>query len=613
MTFLHWPHTISLDMDYSINPIAIDSNRSVWYLRHSTILLIVILLLAASLRLFHLKQTPPGLNQDEAISAWPAYCLLKTGKDNVGESWPIYYMRGLGGNNPTLFTYLTIPFQAIGGLNIYTTRLPAVFAGVFMVWLVYLTTKKLFNTETGLAAAALLAITPWHLLQSRWGHEASITPLLGFIPLAVMLWANLPVSSNIAAPRPVIAGIGGVLAGIGCYGYQAVRLFVPAFIFTLILFNLPLWWKTIRTKKGALAVALFIFGFVAIWGQLLYLHIFYPSGIGKHAVYQTNWIGSVSLAESLKNIPLHYIKHYSLGFLFCQSDHFLFQGPPVGGQYHWYELPLMILGACILLRRFITSASLRTIAAFVLAFPAGDALGWGVLSTLRSASGLCAMTLLAAVGLAAAAKWLRKQKTGIARPIVIIFLLSVIVLNARFLFHLFGEYNRRADVYQIYHADLVEASEWLKPRFDDFDAVYITTDNFNMPYVVTTVVLGYDPQKWFREPIEVNTPGEWDYYTRYGKMHFIYDDANFSISDLQKKFAPGRLLLILRPYEFILSTAVENLKELEKSSDESAARAVIENLDLEKPDESIPKEYAEKIIHKIYGPDSKDTLWLCRI
>ena len=132
-------------MDCYVNPVVIDSDRSAWCLRHSTILLIVILLLAASLRLFHLKQTPPGLNQDEAISAWPAYCLLKTGKDNVGQSWPIYYMRGLGGNNPTLFTYLTIPFQAIGGLNIYTTRLPAVFAGVFMVWLVYLTVKKLFD------------------------------------------------------------------------------------------------------------------------------------------------------------------------------------------------------------------------------------------------------------------------------------------------------------------------------------------------------------------------------------------------------------------------------------------------------------------------------------
>ena len=147
-------------MDCDTNSVALKNTCPTWFQRHSIILLFVILLLAAVLRFVNLEQSPPGLNQDEAISAWPAYCLLKTGKDNVGQSWPIYYMRGLGGNNPTLFTYLTIPFQAIGGLNIYTTRLPAAFGGVFTVWLIYWVAKKLFDTETGLAAAALLAMTP---------------------------------------------------------------------------------------------------------------------------------------------------------------------------------------------------------------------------------------------------------------------------------------------------------------------------------------------------------------------------------------------------------------------------------------------------------------------
>jgi 4-amino-4-deoxy-L-arabinose transferase-like glycosyltransferase len=595
-----------------------ETNKTPFW-RSTSLILLLILLLAAFLRLYKLTQSPPGLNQDEAISAWPAYCLLKTGKDNAGQSWPIYYMRGLGGNNPTLFTYLTIPFQAIGGLNIYTTRLPAVFAGVFMVWLVYLTTKKLFDTETALAAAALLAVTPWHLLQSRWGHEASITPLLGFIPLAGMVWANLPIGNNFATSRPVIAAISGILAGVGCFGYQAVRLFVPAFIFTLILFNLPLWWKTIKTKKGALAVALFIFGFVAVWGQLIYLHIFYPEGIGKHAIYQTQWIGSVPLAESLKNVPLHYIKHYGLKFLFCQSDDFIFQGPPVGGQFHWYELPLILIGGFVCLRKFTSSASLRTIAAFVLAFPAGDSLGWETMSTLRSASGFCAMTLLAAVGLTTAAKWLRKQNTAVARPIIIIFLLSVFVFNARFIFHFFGEYNRRSDVYHNYHADLVEACKWLKPHFNDFDAIYITTDNLNMPYVITTVVLGYDPKKWFSEPVETANmlPGssldpQWDYYTRYGKMHFIYDYSDFSISKLQEKFTSGRTLFILRPNEFIMSVVTDKLKELEKSGDEAAANALVQKLNLDRPDTSLIGNLADKIIHKIYDPDGEETLWLCR-
>jgi 4-amino-4-deoxy-L-arabinose transferase-like glycosyltransferase len=578
----------------------------------STTILIVILLVAASLRFINLRQSPPGLNQDEAISAWSAYCLLKTGKDNVGKSWPIYYMRGLGGNNPTLFTYITIPFQAIGGLNVYTTRLPSAFAGVFTVWLIYFVAKKLFDTETGLAAAALLALNPWHLQQSRWGHEASIAPLLGLIPLVGMLWANLPVSNDKNDfPRPIIAGISGVLAGIGCFGYQSVRLFVPAFIFAAVLFNLPPWWKTIKTRKGALAVALFALSFAATFGQLVYLHIFHPEGIGRHAALQPHWVGSSGLTDSLKNSSLRYIQHFGPDFLFIRGDQFVIQGPPVGGQFHWYELPLMICGTILVLRKFKTSSSLRTVAAFVLAYPIGDSLGWGPFSShaLRSAPGLCALVLLSAAGLTAAGRRLWKQNHHTVWVAIIVFAVIAIGLNARFIYHFYGEFNRRPEVYHRYHVDLIEACNWLKPHFDDFDAVYITTDNLNMPYVITTVVLSYDPVRWFSEPIEVITPGEWDYYTRYGKMHFIYDYSTFSISDLQNKFAPGRVLLILRPYELV----IKKLEELEKSSDESAMRAVIENLNLEKPDASMLGPFAERIIHKIYGPDGEEVLWLCRL
>ena len=44
-------------------------------------MLLLILLLAATLRLANLDEIPPGLHVDEATNAWDAYTLLKTGKD----------------------------------------------------------------------------------------------------------------------------------------------------------------------------------------------------------------------------------------------------------------------------------------------------------------------------------------------------------------------------------------------------------------------------------------------------------------------------------------------------------------------------------------------------
>jgi 4-amino-4-deoxy-L-arabinose transferase-like glycosyltransferase len=119
-------------------------------------MVVLLLSLAIFLRLFKLGQSPPGLNQDEAAGAWNAYCLLKTGTDQHGVSWPIFYLCELGGPTSTLYVYSMIPFQAVGGMNIYTTRLPSVFAGVLSVILIYFTG----NCSTGKQALSRRRFLP---------------------------------------------------------------------------------------------------------------------------------------------------------------------------------------------------------------------------------------------------------------------------------------------------------------------------------------------------------------------------------------------------------------------------------------------------------------------
>src|SRR5437867_9862636 len=87
--------------------------------------LVAILLVAAALRLWRLGESPPGLNVDEAANAWNAYCLLKTGMDQHGVSWPIFDSQGFGQGMTTVSLYALIPFQAVFGLNIPTARVPA--------------------------------------------------------------------------------------------------------------------------------------------------------------------------------------------------------------------------------------------------------------------------------------------------------------------------------------------------------------------------------------------------------------------------------------------------------------------------------------------------------
>ena len=55
------------------------------------IILIVILVLSAVLRLYSLDEFPSGLNADEAAIGYNAYSLLRTGRDEHGNAWPIVF------------------------------------------------------------------------------------------------------------------------------------------------------------------------------------------------------------------------------------------------------------------------------------------------------------------------------------------------------------------------------------------------------------------------------------------------------------------------------------------------------------------------------------------
>src|SRR5262245_27353286 len=89
------------------------------------LILLLIVVLASVLRLSRLDYVPPGLHVDEAVNAWNAYTLLKTGKDKDGARWPIFYTRGFGDNRTTTYVYAQLPFQVLGGMNVWTARLPA--------------------------------------------------------------------------------------------------------------------------------------------------------------------------------------------------------------------------------------------------------------------------------------------------------------------------------------------------------------------------------------------------------------------------------------------------------------------------------------------------------
>lgn len=540
-------------------------NNKIPLWRSTGAMLICIVLLGGALRLYNLKQSPPGLNQDEAANAWNSYCLLKTGKDQAGVSWPIFYTRGLGGHRSTLYIYAILPFQAIGGPNIITTRLPAAVGGVITILLVYLVGKRLFNEKTGLAAAALLAVNPWHLQQSRWGHEASLAALLGIAPLAVMLWANMPFSDNKNANlRALPAAIAGVVTGICCYGYHSARFYLPIALVAAGLVTLPAWWRQLKTRRGALAICMYVLGFALTFSPLAWQHIFHPEGISRHSQFQESLLNSGSIPLAIKNIGGRYIQHFGPDFLFINGDPYQIQSPPNAGQFHWYMLPLMVLGFIFIIRRFRSSYSARVLLVLVLTYPIGDCFFKGEgMHSLRSSPGLCYLILLGSSGFVYGVSRLSKQKRVLAKIVIVTFAVLIIGLNIRYLRHFYRGYNHQQEVYHGYYSDLVEACEWLRPHFDkdETSAVFCSTDGMGMAYIVTLVCLQYEPERWFKEERHFKTVDEFDFYLRYGKLHFIYGgSAPIIIEKLHDFGFKDNVIFVVRPNELDLKEPVHTIR-----------------------------------------------------
>ena len=75
----------------------------------NTFFLVLILLLASALRFYRLAEIPISLFGDEVDVGYHAYSILRTGKDYLGQSWPISF-HSLAEWRTPLFLYGTVPF-----------------------------------------------------------------------------------------------------------------------------------------------------------------------------------------------------------------------------------------------------------------------------------------------------------------------------------------------------------------------------------------------------------------------------------------------------------------------------------------------------------------------
>ena len=215
------------------------------------LVLILLLLLGASLLLFRFPFLPEGLHRDEISEAYESYALLRTGADRWGYHLPVYFLSWGSGQN-VIQAYLNIPFVAMLGLTRWSVRLLPTLLNVFCLPLFFFAVRRWYGTRTALLALFFLAVSPWHIMLSRWGIENSPLPFF----LLLGLW-TFDRALGTRSPWRILPAL--LPFACAMYTYGVVVVMVPLFVPLLVWIDL----RAIRRAAGLWIGSLALFALVS--------------------------------------------------------------------------------------------------------------------------------------------------------------------------------------------------------------------------------------------------------------------------------------------------------------------------------------------------------------
>lgn len=468
--------------------------------------LAVIFLLGLILRVIFLDVAPPGFNADEAALGYNAYSLLKTGKDEWGERWPIVF-KSFSDYKPGLYVYLTIPFIAVLGLNEFSVRLPSVLAGSFSIFLIYFLSKELFKKEiVALSSSLLLAISPWHIHFSRGAWEANVATF--FMLLAVYTFIK---SQKLHALLWI-----SVLASIGSmYTYQSTRLVVPILWILLVIFYKKELIKRKNFVLGSVTVILLIPLLITLTStsglaRFQGLSIFNdPGPINRINEERGQHEDPLSLRAKLfhnkvetytANFLGHYLDHFNPNFLFISGDSVKRNKVPDMGQMYIFEIITIFLGLYSLIKN--SHSNTRVVLLWLLISPLAASLTYQTPHGLRAHNMVMPLTLISALGLGI----LWENIWRLARPVrylvlsfvVLVICTSLLIYLERYYIHLPKQYALE------WEYGFSQAIPYILENQDKYQRIVIS-DRYDQPYILFLFYSKYDPAKY---QVEGKTTGD---------------------------------------------------------------------------------------------------------
>lgn len=312
--------------------------------------LVICLLLGITIftSFFKLGEVPYGMHVDEAGMAYDAMSISKYGVDRYLNSNPIYLIN-YGGGQSAMYAYLASILIKIFGYSQFIIRLPiAIFRILTFISIIFILGKD-GNKLRKLIFLFLFSITPYFIMQSRWGLDCNL--LMSFISISL---AFLICSIEQKKQRLILLLCSGISFGLSLYTYALSYIILPIFLFFLCIYIL-------YTKKLKIRHLIILGLPIFILAIPLMLMILINNGIINefHGFITIPLLKNYRGSEiSLNNIPHNLYIILSL-FSFDKEKILIYNSIPYFGTIYYMSIPFFIIGFANCFKKLIKSFQQR--------------------------------------------------------------------------------------------------------------------------------------------------------------------------------------------------------------------------------------------------------------
>ncbi len=438
------------------------------------IFLLIIILLAAVLRLYKLDSNPPALSWDEVAVGYNAYTIANFGRDEWGKSFPLSFKSFEEYKHP-VYVYLTAISVKVLGLSEFSTRFPTALFGVLNVVIIFFLARVIFGSNLlGLISAFFLAISPYNIQFSRFNHQANFA--LFFFMLGMYLFLKGIRGNRVFLPW------GFLSFGISLLSYQTSLVVVPPVILLLIIF----FWRDLAKIKKYFIIALLVLSFIfiiMIWDKsLLGGGRIDQVSITRDKITETQFFKKTNndFLGRAEVVFRQYLLHFDIKYLFMSGSSNPKFSIQTVGQFYKSDAPFLIIGIigiawCILFKPAFRKKSLILLI-WALLSPLPSSLAAEAPHAARASFQMGSWILISAYGFYLLIGLFRGK---ILRTIILGGSLIIIFLLFKdYITELYTDYPRKYAVDWQY--GMKQAVEYVKKN--EYSAVYVTDIRFQ-PYI----------------------------------------------------------------------------------------------------------------------------------